>query len=303
MREEQKVWQAMRDASASIYPLAQDMMGPLFEEHYTEQRYYFPTLIASGLAPQSLTLDKYCKRNPYANPNGIESLLSAAANDGYLTQDDNGHTLTEKGDNAINATNAAFYKRINQLNQFPADKLNELTGLLGKLVDACKKADLVNDNLCINISFNGHPTVGAGSLAQTDQQIDDLNAFRDDSHISAWTPTSVNRHTWETFSFVWNGEANTVEKLVERLPFRNYTAEDYTKTLADLTQRGWIEPGDDGYKVTVEGKRIREAAEDKTNQNFFDPWKVLSNEELTRLGELLNELKETNTRIAEENKT
>ena len=140
-------------------------------------------------------------------------------------------------------------------------------------------------------------------MAQADQQIDDLHAFRDDSHISAWTPYGVNGHTWETFSFVWNGEANTVEKLVARLPYRNYTAEDYTKTLADLTQRGWIEPSDNGYKATAEGKKIREEAEDKTNENHFSPWKVLTDDELTKLGQLLNDLKETNNKIAEENKT
>ena len=294
----------MSDASASIYPLAQDMMGALFEEHYTERRFYLPTLIASGLAPNPITLDVYYKRNPYANPTVIESLLTAMAKDGYLSQEEKGgYTLTEKGANAINATNDAFYKRINEVNHFPANKLKELTGLLGKLVDACKKSDLVNGNLCINISVNGHPTVEAGSLAQADQQIDDLNAFRDDSHISAWIPSGMNGHTWETFSFVWNGEANTVEKLVERLPFRNYTAEDYTKTLADLAQRGWIEPGDDGYKATAEGIKIREEAEDKTNENHFGPWKVLTDDELTKLGELLNELKETNLKIAEDNKT
>ena len=126
------------------------------------------------------------------------------------------------------------------------------------------------------------------------------HAFRDDSHISAWAPYGVNGHTWETFSFVWNGEANTVEKLAERLPYRNYTAEDYTKTLTDLTQRGWIEPSADGYKATAEGKKIRKEAEDKTNENHFSPWKVLTDDELVKLGELLNELKETNIKIVEE---
>ena len=304
MRDKQKVWQAMSDTSSSIFPLAQDIMGPLFEEHYIERRFYLPTLIASGLAPQPITLDIYSKRNPYANPNGIESLLTAIANDGYLAQDSaGGYTLTEKGVNAINATNAAFYKRINELNQFPADKLKELTGLLGKLVDSCSKADLVNGRLSFEISRNSHPKVEADALAQIDQHIDDMNAFRDDSHISAWTPSGVNGHTWETLSFVWNGEANTVEKLVERLPFRNYTAEDFTKTLDDLTQRGWVEPGEDGYKVTETGKKIREDAEAETDKNFYAPWASLSDDELAKLEDLLNELKETNIKIAEENRS
>jgi hypothetical protein len=101
-------------------------------------------------------------------------------------------------------------------------------------------------------------------------------------------------------SFVWNGEANTVEKLVERLPFRNYTAEDYTETLNNLTQRGWIVSSDDGYKITQEGKQVRENAETATDESFYTAWKSLSDDELIKLGDLLNELKEINQKIVEE---
>ena len=132
--------------------------------------------------------------------------------------------------------------------------------------------------------------------------MNDIHAFRDDAHIAAWTPTGVGGHVWEVLSFVWNGEANTVEKLVERLPYRSYSSEDYTKTLDALTQRGWIESGEDGYKVTDAGKKIRDEAEVATNHNFFEPWKTLTDVEVTQLGELLANLKETNLKIAGENK-
>jgi len=174
--------------------------------------------------------------------------------------------------------------------------------LLAKLVVASTEADLANGNICLNISFNGHPQVETDSLAAIDQRIDDLHAFRDDAHISAWMPSGVNGHAWEVLSFVWNGEADTVEKLVERLPYRNYTAEEYTQTLNDLTTRGWVEPGDNGYKITDAGKKIREDAEAATNANFFDPWQVLSDDEFARLGELLNALKETNENITKASK-
>jgi len=303
MRDEQKVWQLMGDTSGSIYPLAQDIMRESFEQNFTERRFYLPILIISGISG-SLTVDLYSKRNPYSNPAGLEKLFADIASAGYFDEDGNGgYLLSEKGTNAIKSTNETFYNHISKVDQFPADKRKELTALLGKLVDACSKADLVNGRLSFEISRNGHPTVEADSLAQIDQHIDDMNAFRDDSHISAWTPSGVNGHTWETLSFVWNGEANTVEKLVERLPFRNYTAEDFTKTLDDLTERGWIAPGDDGYKVTETGKKIREDAEAETDKNFYAPWASLSDDDLANLEELLNELKEINIKIAKENKS
>jgi len=102
-------------------------------------------------------------------------------------------------------------------------------------------------------------------------------------------------------SFVWNGEAATVEKLVERLPYRNYGREDYLQALEDLTRRGWIESGPDGFTVAEEGKKIRQDAEAETNTNYFAPWKVLSDNELAKLGDLLTELKNTNLSLVEGN--
>lgn len=303
MRDQQKVWQLVGDTAGSIYSLAEDIMREPFEKNFTERRFYLPTLIISGVSG-SLTVDVYSKRNPYANPAELEKLFADMTSAGYLNEAGSGkYLLSEKGANAINSTNETFYNHLNKVDRLPTDKRKELTTLLGKLVDACTKADLANGKLSFEISHNSHPKVEADSLAQIDQHIDDLNAFRDDAHISAWTPSGVNGHTWETLSFVWNGEANTVEKLVERLPFRNYTAEDFTKALDDLTQRGWIEPGDNGYKITDTGKKTREDAEDATNANFFAPWKSLSDEDLAKLEELLSELKEINIKIAEENKS
>ena len=294
----------MSDTSSSIYPLAQEVMREQFEEHLTERRFYTPCLVASGLAPNPLTVEIYSKRNPYANPSGINNLLVDMASAGYLDQDGNGgYLLSTKGTVAISSINDTFYSHITKVDQFPADKREELSALLAKLVVASTEAELDNGNLCLNISFNGHPKVEPDSLAAIDQRIDDLHAFRDDAHISAWTPTGVDGHTWEVLSFVWNGEANTVEKLVERLPYRNYTGDDYTQTLNELSQRGWVEPDGEGYKITNEGRKIREDAEAATDANFFGPWDVLTDEEFARLGELLDELKETNIKIAEKNKS
>ena len=301
MRNERKVFELMGETSQSIFPLAREIMGSQFEKHFTEQRFYGPTFLASQVAPKSISVDLISKRNPYGNPAGTEKTLADAAEAGYLEPDGKGgYVASEKGAKAIQTVHDAFYGHINEVNQFFGNKLEALAALLVKLVEACTKADLSNGCLSLNISHNGHPKVEVGTLAQVDQLLDDMNAFRDDAHLSAWMPVGVDGHTWEVLSFVWNGEANTAEKLVERLPYREYTAEGYAKTLKDLVQRGWIETGDDGYVATKDGKKVRGDAEAITDTNYFAPWKALSEDEIARLGELLTGLKEINLKIAGE---
>lgn len=301
MRDEKSVFQLFGETSASIYPLARDVMRPLFEEHFSEQRFYQPLFLAYNLAPEPISADLIQLRSPYANPDSVQEILEDATEAGYLEKDGEGeYRPTQKGSSAIEIVHKAFYNHVNQLKEFPADQLKELCSLLAKLVESISQTDLSGRKLCFEASFGGHISVDHGTLARVDQHLDDLNAFRDDAHIAAWRPVGVDGHTWEVLTFVWNGNANTPEGLVERLPYRQYTAENYRTTLEDLAQKSWIEVGAEGYIVTKEGKKIRDEAEEATNQNYFGPWKVLSDDELIRLGELLTALKEKNLKLIPE---
>jgi hypothetical protein len=302
--EQRKVFQLFGETSASIFPLARDIMQAHFEEHFTEQRFYQPTFMAYNVSPEPISVDLFCKRTPYINPNAVDEFLAAAADESYLESDGaEGYLVSGKGTASINAVHNSFYDHINSINQFPEDKLKQLSELLGKIVNAVDNSDHLNDKVCFEISHGGHPDVGKGTLAQIDQHLDDLNAFRDDAHIAAWKPVGVSGHTWEVLSFVWNGNATTVEKLVEALPFRQFEPKDFLETLEDLVQRGWIDSKDDGYAVTEAGKKIRDDAEITTDTNYFKPWKTISDEELNQLGNLLEELKNTNIKLAEEIET
>ena len=302
MRDNKKVFQLIRETTTSIFPLAQDILGPQFEKHFPERRFYQPTFMAFNVSPKPISADLVCKRTPYTNPAVVNDFLAETAGAGYLEPDGNkGYLVSKKGAAAIESLNNSFYDHINQINQFPKAKLSELTVLLTKLVDAIRKADHLNDKVCFEISHVNHIQVKPGTLAEIDQHLDDLNAFRDDAHLAAWTPVGVSGQTWEALNFVWNGEANTAEKLAELLPYRNYQAEDYTQALEDLTELGWIEVNADGYVVTDKGKKIRDDAESATNSNYFNPWMVLSDDQVIQLGDLLTGLKNTNIALAEKN--
>jgi DNA-binding PadR family transcriptional regulator len=275
-------------------------MDPLFEEIFSERRFYIPTFFASQISPNPVSAALLVKRTPYQNPEAVEKTLVDSVEAGYLKTENNGsYVVSQKGAQAIEDVHLAFYSHIVEINQFPAKKMRALADLLGKLVQACIQANLDNGTICLDISHNGHPGVEAHSLAKVDQYLDDLNAFRDDAHIAAWKPVGVSGQIWEALSFVWLGEKNTAAKLAEHLPFRGYTEEDYAQALNDLEKRGWIELSEDHYIINPDGKKLRDEAESTTNQIYFNPWKVLSEVELAELSELLIGLKTSNTEILE----
>lgn len=299
MTDSSQVFQLLGETSGSIFPLAREVMNPLFEEYFSEQRFYQPTFIAFQLSPRALTESLYRKRAPYNNPAAICENLADAAAAGYLEEvPDGGYRIGKKGKEAIELIHQRFYEHVNSVNQFPADKLTSLVKLLKKLVQSASKAEFSSGILSLELVQGGHLSVEPGSLAEVDQLLDDLYAFRDDAHIAAWAPIGVSGHVWEVLTFIWNGEAKSAPELAEKMPYRSFLEEEYQEALETLVGLGWIEKGDEGYQTTPEGAKIREDAEKKTDQNYFGPWSVLTAAELEELGSLLAELKQTNLKLA-----
>ena len=301
MRDQSQVFQLLGETTGSIFPLARDVMGPLFEEYFSEQRFYQPVFIAYQLSPKTLTETLYRKRAPYNNPQAICENLADAAKAGYLEgEKSGGYRISAKGKNAIESVHKKFYDHINGVNQMSADKLRALADLLRKLVESAGRAEFSSGVFNLELVQGGHPEVERGTLAEVDQLLDDLNAFRDDAHIAAWIPTGVSGHVWEVLTFIWNGEAKSAAELVEQLPYRSFLEDEFLEALDTLAQLGWIIEKGSGYQAAPEGRRLRQEVEEITNQNYFGPWQVLSAEELDQLGQLLAELKTTNHKIAEQ---
>lgn len=56
--------------------------------------------------------------------------------------------------------------------------------------------------------------------------------------------------------------------------------------------RGWIEDNAGVYRVTQEGKRVREEAEAVIDAYFFEPWASLNDSELEELASLASQLRD-----------
>ncbi len=123
----------------------------------------------------------------------------------------------------------------------------------------------------------------------------DLFAYRDDCHLSAARPHFGQAGiAWSVLGSIWNGEAVTAEQMAESMEFRGYDVNDYEVAIQAAVEIGWIETSDapGKFRPTQKGRELREKVETLTNEYFYRPWSVLTQEELDELYGLLTKFHE-----------
>ena len=295
-------WGLARELSGAIPAAVREVVAPLVKERGLDKPGFFYLLLsAQRFEPDPISAARMGIRDPYTNPEQYDNLLNGLAEAGFLApQEDGEYKFTDEGRTALEEINHAFYTRLGELSPLPAEELAQLEGLMNKIVAASLDAAEPDSKWCISTSHQGHPSQEYAPLAQIDQHLDDLNAFRDDVHLAAWKPHDVSGHAWEALTLVWRGEASTAEELTEKLPFRNHTVEANTTALAHLASRGWVEETAEGYRVTEKGQALRQQAEETTDRYFFAPWACLSTPEAVQLHDLLTRLRNGLQEMTEE---
>ena len=106
--------------------------------------------------------------------------------------------------------------------------------------------------------------------------------------MSAWKEHQFPGYVWETLSFIWQGEITTAEKLAETLSgFRGYQQAEYAEAIVQLVEKGWVEAEGDQFQVTALGRKVREEAEELTNQYYVKAFTSVSEEELKSISSVL----------------
>ena len=123
----------------------------------------------------------------------------------------------------------------------------------------------------------------------------DLFAYRDDSHLTASHPHFNDAGiVWLVLGSLWNGEASNAEQMADKMIFRGYEEEEYEIAIQAAVELGWAEPADrpDTFRLTQQGRELREQAEHLTNEYFYAPWSVLVQDEIDELYDLLVKLRD-----------
>ena len=249
-------------------------------------------LAALTFEPETTTPARLQVRMPYMAADPYLTRLIAAAEKGYLAEARPGeYRLTDVGRaetyRFIGEARAAMV----QADPLPLADSERLSGLLDRLVQASLNTPSPPDIWCITLSHRLMPAASP-PLPYIEQAISCLAAYRDDAHLAAWQPSSLSATALETLTFLWRGEADSLDALCEQLAHRGHLRQVYAQALAELRERGFIEGPDSAVQVTEAGQAFRDQVEADTDRYFCAPWACLDNGEKTELADLLTRLRD-----------
>ncbi len=285
-------WPLAVEVAQAMFPVTREVVQRAFQVHFKDPSIFFPMLMAIGNEPEPISASAYRRRTPYISADQIGLRFEDGVAEGILASAGNGsYIVTDAGKAAVTVVNDLFYTNLGEADPLADGEAAELADLLHRLVDASLEAEEPSEKWAINNMHNCHPEKKYGPLAMIDQHLDDLNAFRDDSHNAAWQAHEIDGHTREAMTFIWRGDANSAGELAEKLSFRGYTKDDYAHSLTELQGKGWVMKGQEGYQTTEAGEKFRRGIEETTNRVFYSPWRSFDGGEQFRLRDLLIRLK------------
>ncbi len=286
------------EISGSIFTLTRPVMAPMLEEMGLAARGLGFTLVQGGFFdPEPVSSDKIRRRDPYTAAASWHARLEQVADIGFFTAvGDGAYQLTEDGRDALNHFLGTF--RADLATVTLDTDLERLEELLGRVINACLNAPEPPGTWAISHSRNIAPDEDAPVLAKIDQYLDDLNAFRDDAHIAAFTLLNISGHAWEFFTMLWRDEVKTAAEMAEKRANRGYDTAAYTAALDDLVARGWVEITADTAVLTDKGRAIRTTAETQTDRYFYLPWLVLNQAEADELHDLMTAARDELAQLA-----
>ncbi len=236
-------------------------------------------LAALMFDPEPISAARLRVRNPYTSARRFEERLEKAAEQGFLAplgRASGEFLLTAQGRRAADCTLDAAYTALATLQPLPPADLESLADILHRLVMASLDAPQPPGKWLLHLSRHLDPGDDAPAVTRIDQYGGDLAAYRDASHLAAWQSHNIEGNAWEVFTYIWRGEAATLDALCQALDRRGYTSDEYRQALEDLNHRGWISETASAYQATVPGEDLRQATEEVTDHYFYAPWSCLS---------------------------
>lgn len=288
------IWADCRASYDLCNKVIYSVYGKMLEEKTIPQRFSGWGPFVTMFPDEAITYEKYQRIFPYDSEQAFHEPFSTAAQDGYLTFDGDGYRATEKGEEANRKGMQALTDVAASLQPMPHAEIQRLADYLMRLCDATAAAPEPPSHFCQTV-YKNYKRAFPSNTPLTRWFIHyykELDFYRTDAHVAAWQAHNVAGNRWEAFTAVWNGEADTLDKFYEEYSDRGFTRDEYAQALQELVARGWLEENVGVFRVTDEGKRIRDEAEALTDTYFFAPWSCLNESELEDLSNLATQLRE-----------
>jgi len=239
--------------------------------------------------PEETTPGHLMIRNPFTAAEVYLERLEELTGAGYLSKTQAGKfVLTNKGRELterliINARNAMDRITLN-----PDEKVAGILYSLDRLLQTSLEAPSPPNKWSIGLSYKLMPPADR-PIPYIEQTITCITAYYDDSYLAAWRKSRLSATALDTLTLFWRGEANSYDSLCDRLAQRGHSCDVYAGIVDDLRALEYIKGSNDDLWITPTGRLVRNQIEDDTDNYFFNPWKVLQDDEKTSLFRHLQE--------------
>ena len=253
--------------------------------------YYF-----SELGLEYFSVEEFAKRDPFSNPEQFEKSFARLQIKEWIlpTRKAGRYQVSDKARNAVRRIIQAGDEQLAKLPLGAEEEHESLLTHLRQIILANNAAPEPPPKWAVAKRFR-IANKDSPLIVKIREGLMDLLAYHDDVHLAAARPFFGEAGiVWNAFGCVWNGSANTAEKIAEALAFRGYEAEDYSAALQAAMEAGWLEtagvPG--AYRTTFKGLDMHAQVEKLTDEYFYRPWAAFSPPELTEFQDLLAGLRE-----------
>lgn len=304
----------MSEKNVNIQELGREIIGAIYEVYnpklealnkevgITEGIDNTLTQYAVAFTPAALGLAHVFSLAPYNNPEGINQDFTGAVERGWLQIAGEGAYIpTEKSEDYLNRLRDMLNGVFAELQEETSQDLKWINELLAVIVKEAGKTKAFTDKPTLKMTRRFEPKSKVPELNWVRRHLFSIFSFRDDAHIAAWAPQKIDGYVWETLSCIWEGEAGTAAELAEKLAEnRNYDEQAYAGALKKLDKRGWVNEINGSFKVTGEGRALRQKVEDLTDEYFNSAFASISDGDLEELGVLLGQLAKDLKPVVEE---
>jgi hypothetical protein len=249
----------------------------------------------SELGLEHFSVEDFQKRDPFTNPEQFKTMFARfEIKDWIFPLQDQRYQVSLRAQEAVRDIVRAGDAQLAGFDLMTDDGLMRLLLLLKQLTIANMDAPEPPDKWAVIHRFHA-----AGErdfvIAQIRESLMDLFAYRDDSYLSAARPHFGGAGIlWEVLGAIVNGSAVNAEQMAERLSLRGYEESDYEVAIQAAVKIGWVESSDapNSWRPTAKGRKLREEVERQTDEYFYRPWSILTDEELKEMHSLLSKLHE-----------
>jgi hypothetical protein len=279
-----------------IYSTIQEfwsMTEPHIEEAAIRNEIPIELYLYSELGLNTFSIKNFQKRDPFSNPEQFEKVFVRLNVKGWIEpMADGSFRVTEKAYESVRDIIQMGNKQLSDFQSMSHGEMERLALLLKQIVAECKTTPEPPTKWAILKRFRGADEQSP-LIVQIKEYLMDLFAYRDDSHLSGSRPHFNDAGiVWLVLGSLWKGDAVNAEQMAEKLAFRGYEVEDYEIAIQAAVELGWAEQADhpNTFRLTGQGKELREQTEHLTNEYFYAPWSVLTQDEIDELYELLTKL-------------